>query len=175
MIYRFRIISDEEEAFARSIEINSDSTFLEFHDAIQNSVNFDKGQLASFYISDNEWSRNQQITLLDMTGGDEECIMMNKVKLNELLSDIEDKIVYVFDFFANRAFYITLTDIKEPLKDIAYPFLANAIGEPPVQLSFSDNSFQDDNTSNLLDDFDDIDDEFDGDNFENIDDYNDRF
>lgn len=173
MIFRFRIISDEIETFARSIEIQEGSTFLELHDAIQCAVNYDKGQLASFYISDSEWSRNQQITLLDMSGEDNECIMMNEAKINELISSVDDKIIYVFDFFANRAFYITLTEIKEATQGVSYPFLANAIGKAPEQTTYNNDSFLEDvNTSTLDDDFDEnIGDE----GFENIDDYYNQF
>ena len=38
MIFKFILVSDEEDEFRREIEIESDSTFLELHKAILESV-----------------------------------------------------------------------------------------------------------------------------------------
>jgi len=179
MIYRFRLISDELEDFARSVELQDSATFLELHNAIQDSVGFDKSQLASFYISDSEWDRHEQITLLDM-GGEGDTIMMGDAVVTDFLVSEEDKLVYVFDFFSDRAFYVTLVEIKEPAENVEYPFLANAIGEPPAQFAFNADDLSDEipsdgdssfnGGSGDYDDFDDLD----GDNFESLDDYTDR-
>lgn len=180
MIYRFRLISDELDSFARSIEIHDMATFLELHNAIQDSVGYDKSQLASFYISDDGWERHEQITLLDM-GGEDNTVMMGDAILKDYLSGLEEKLVYVFDFFSNRAFYVTLAEIKEPSENVEYPFLANAIGEPPAQFAFNADdlseeipSERDARFSGKHDDFDDFDD-YGDDNFENLDDYADRY
>ena len=45
MIYKFLILSDEVDLFYREIEINSDATFLEFNNAILDSVKYSKDQL----------------------------------------------------------------------------------------------------------------------------------
>ena len=49
MIYKFIITTDEVANFSREIEINSDATFLEFNDAILDSVNYTKDQITSFF------------------------------------------------------------------------------------------------------------------------------
>ena len=48
MVYKFLILSDEVDHFAREIEIDSEATFLELNDAILESVGYTKDQLTSF-------------------------------------------------------------------------------------------------------------------------------
>ena len=48
MVYKFLILSDEVDNFQREIEIDSEATFLQFHEAIQESAGYDKKQITSF-------------------------------------------------------------------------------------------------------------------------------
>ncbi len=138
MIYKFRVVSDEVELFARNIEINAESTFLQLHEAIQASVKFDSTQLASFYIGDKDWTRGQQITLLDMSDADDDTLLMSDVMLTDHIKKVNDNLVYVFDFFNDRAFYVTLAEIKKVDPKAHYPQSIGAIGEAPEQVAIGD-------------------------------------
>lgn len=138
MIYKFRVVSDEVELFARNIEIDAESTFLQLHEAIQASVKFDSTQLASFYIGDKDWTRGQQITLLDMSDADEDIKLMSDTVLKDFVKKANDNLVYVFDFFNDRAFYVTLAEIKKADPKAVYPFSTGAIGEAPEQVAIGD-------------------------------------
>ena len=63
MIYKFRIVSDEVDNFRREIQIDAESTFLDFKNAICESVGFDKNQMSSFFICDNSWEKEKEITM----------------------------------------------------------------------------------------------------------------
>lgn len=138
MIYKFRVVSDEVELFARNIEIEESCTFLQLHEAIQASVKFDSSQLASFYIGDKDWTRGLQITLLDMSDADEATLLMSDAVLNEHVKKVNDNLVYVFDFFNDRAFYVTLAEIKKLDPKASYPQSTGAIGEAPEQVAIGD-------------------------------------
>ena len=58
MIYRFRVIldNDTEDDIFRDIEIYKTNSLEEFHETIINSFGFINNEMASFYISDNEWN-----------------------------------------------------------------------------------------------------------------------
>ena len=45
MVYRFTIISDEVDNFRREIQIDSEATFLDFHNAILKSVGYPNDQM----------------------------------------------------------------------------------------------------------------------------------
>jgi len=138
MIYKLRVVSDEIELFARNIEIDATSSFLQLHEAIQASVKYDSTQLASFYIGDKDWTRGQQITLLDMSDSEDDTLLMSDETLSDHLKKANDNLVYVFDFFNDRAFYVTLADIKENDPKATYPFSSGAIGEAPEQVAIGD-------------------------------------
>ena len=66
MIYLFRIISDEDPEFYRNLVIDGADTFLDFHHTLQKNLGFDPSQLASFFITNDMWEKQQEITLIDV-------------------------------------------------------------------------------------------------------------
>jgi len=120
MICIFEISSSEALGFKRLVHINSEQTFEDFHQIIQRTCNFDHSQLASFFLTDDLWRKNIEITSLDSGKSTPKLFSMRTTKLNEYLSETGQKLKYVFDFFNERFFYIELkdklmkTDLKEP-------------------------------------------------------------
>jgi hypothetical protein len=138
MLYHFLILSGEKEDFVREILINSDATFLDFHEAVQESVGFDTSQIASFFISDGEWEKGQEITLIKMDKrSDDEELIMEEVKLHDIIKHKRERLIYQFDFFSNRGFFIELLSLSES-RTIAQPALIKSEGEPPEQILLDD-------------------------------------
>jgi len=67
MIYKFRIILDLEEDVFRDIEVEGNSTLEDFHNAVSQAFGFDGTEMASFYVSDEEWNQGEEIALFDMS------------------------------------------------------------------------------------------------------------
>ncbi|MDR2388238.1 MAG: plasmid pRiA4b ORF-3 family protein [Tannerellaceae bacterium] len=133
MIYRFLILSDETDDFVREIEINTEASFLELHDAIVRSVGYDEEQMASFFICDEDWNKKIEITLVDMNSPSEEDIyLMEDTRLEELMEDEGQKLLYVFDYMTERAFFIELREIV-PGKTLQQPVCRRSEGMPPPQ------------------------------------------
>ena len=63
MVYRFTIISDESEDFRREIKIDSEATFYELHETILKSCGYTDDQMTSFFICDDNWEKETEITL----------------------------------------------------------------------------------------------------------------
>lgn len=133
MIYKLRVISDENELFHRVIEISEDDTFLNLHKAILTACDYKETEMASFFISNDEWDKGIEITLFDM--GDEELptIPMQKAMLKDFLKNKEDKVIYQFDFFNDRSLFCTLVDITEKNSKKKYPLCSHSTGNPPLQ------------------------------------------
>ena len=66
MILLFRIISDEDQEFYRDLVIDGSDTFLDFHHVLQENLGYDPTHLASFFITNEDWEKEQEITLIDM-------------------------------------------------------------------------------------------------------------
>ena len=118
MVFRFLILSDEVDDFKREIKIDAEATFLDLHDAILDSVGYTKDQMCSFFICDDDWSKNTEITLVEMdTTSEVDNYIMEETRLEELLEDEHQKLMFVFDYMTERAFFMELREI-EPGKDL---------------------------------------------------------
>lgn len=132
MIYRFLILSDEVDQFAREIKINSDATFLEFNNAILDSVNYVKDQITSFYICDDNWNKQEEISLMEMdTNSETDSYLMESTFIDEFVNDEGQRLAFIFDNLTERAFYIELEEIEGGNLD--KPICSLAKGNAPKQ------------------------------------------
>lgn len=144
MIYKFRMISGDDELFLREYEIPDNHTFLSFHNFIQKDLGYDSAQLASFFLTDEQWNKGLELTLIDMDNdAGLAAIPMESVTLGELLKNKKDRLLYVFDIFSDRCFFVELSDIVEPTTSLKYPICKTSIGTPPEQLKIEDISIED--------------------------------
>jgi len=134
MVYKFTLISDEVDHFVRIIKIDSEATFFDLHNAILDSVNYDKNQMTSFFICSDNWEKGQEVTLIEMDSSSEyDNLVMEDTALEELLSDEKQKLLYVFDMISDRSFFIELTEII-PGKDLDVPVCTTSKGNAPQQI-----------------------------------------
>jgi hypothetical protein len=135
MVLKFRLISNEEDDFIRDFEILANQTFFQLHMAIQENLHFDKSQIASFFICSQEWEKEQEITLFELS--DEEAakvITMDNAIIEDHIHQVHHKMIYVFDVFNERLMFIELVDKtkRDPVKE--YPLCSYSKGSPPPQL-----------------------------------------
>ena len=71
-VVQLRVLVDYEKDVFRDIEIRSDDTFMTLHEMIQQSFGFDNSQMASFYVSNADWEKGQEITLMEVMQPDED-------------------------------------------------------------------------------------------------------
>lgn len=177
MNYRFLMLSDETDDFRREYKINADATFLELHDTIIESVGYKGNEISSFVICDEEWNREAEITRLDMgTSSEEDAILMESTRLNDYLEEEKQKLLFVFDYLSERAFFLELREISFE-ENLAQPQVLRKEGTVPVQfMEFTEDLdiSKINQTPNILDDDfygDDLynEDELDHDGFDGLD------
>ena len=138
MIYKFILVSDEEPDFMREISISSDANFQELHEAILDSVNYEGGAITSFFICNDDWEKEQEITLIEMdTDSDVDSYVMNETIIGDLVTDEHQKLLYVFDYLSDRAFFIELKEIEFG-KDIDAAECTASLGAAPMQYVLED-------------------------------------
>lgn len=180
MTIRLRIISGEDENFYRDIEISGSETFLTLHNFIQQLLKFDEGQMASFFMTDEEWQKNEEITLMDMDENSETFIM-SETTINHFIKDKKQRLLYLFDFFNDRNLFIEAYEINNntstetkcigeqgeaPEQLDMSSILADSMGEPSQEtdlglsadelLGYSDSDFDDDPMISYTDDLEDF-------------------
>lgn len=167
-VFTFRMISNEEEGFQRDFEIRSDQTFFDLHLAIQKNLVYDKSQMASFVLTNGKWEKQAEITLFDMREEpSDDVLVMDKVKIGELCKDLKQKLLYVYDFFSDRCFFIELVKKGNMDPHVGYPRCVLAKGKIPVQIVMEDNNI-DGFSEEEFHDLESFDDDL---SYENLDDY----
>lgn len=128
MIYKFRVILDsKDENVIREIEINDTQNFEDLHEGIYKSFGFDGSEMATFYMSDEDWDQGEEIVMMDM-GIPNQYVMADTI-IGDLAEDIGDRFIYVYDLMSLWTFFVELTEIKEKGNFRYYPQTVAAVGD----------------------------------------------
>ena len=133
MVYKFVVLSDEDESFVREFEFLDNHSLMDFHTLIQDELEFDKSQMASFYLATDNWEKEEEFTLFDMGTGSS---TMEDAILEDVIFRKNQKLLYVFDFFNERALFVEYTGEEKEIDGREYPVCTNSKGVPPKQVVF---------------------------------------
>ncbi len=135
--FRLRVLVDttEETDVFRDIEISGNASFQQFHEAIQEAFGFDNSEMASFYMSNEDWDKGDEIPLMDISQGEQKVQTMAEVQLHEKIESDDQRILYVFDFLLMWCFYIEVVKIEETEEIKEQPEVVLSYGEAPDQYS----------------------------------------
>lgn len=151
MVYKFVVLSDEDESFVREFEFLDTHTLMDFHNLIQDELEFDKSQMASFFMTTDNWEKEEEFTLFDMGTGSS---TMEVAILEDIIFRKSQKLLYVFDFFNERALFVEYTGEVKEIDGREYPSCTNSKGVPPKQVVFGGSSRKLYNTIIVTDDDD---------------------
>ncbi len=133
MIYRFRIILDTHEDVFRDIEIEASNTLEDLHNVITQSFGFAGQEMASFYVSNDQWEQGEEIALFDMSEGESNVRIMNETSIDDVTHEEQTKLIYVYDFLNMWTFLVELAEIAEREEGRSYPNLMFAHGQIPEE------------------------------------------
>jgi hypothetical protein len=137
MVYKFVVLSDEDESFVREFEFLDTHSLIDFHNLIQEELEFDKSQMASFFMATDNWEKEEEFTLFDMGTGSS---TMETAVLEDIIFRKNQKLLYVFDFFNDRALFIEYTGEAKEVEGRELPNCTNSKGIPPKQVIFGSSS-----------------------------------
>ncbi|WP_282031481.1 IS1096 element passenger TnpR family protein [Winogradskyella eximia] len=165
MIYRFRIIldNDTEDDVFRDIEIRETDTMEDLHNTITQSFGFDGMEMASFYVSDDQWNQGEEIAMMDMSEAGNEVKMMNETVLNTIVHEASTRLIYLYDFMNMWTFYVELGEIVEEAEGTDYPNLMYVHGQIPDQAPEKTFEAEEDD-----DDYNEFEDDLDLDDYDNL-------
>ena len=135
MIYRFRVIldNDTEEDIFRDLEIRENDSMEDLHNIITQSFGFDGMEMASFYVSDEEWNQGEEIAMFDVSEGNNKVKVMSATKINDLVHEASTRLIYVYDFLNMWTFLVELGEIVEEAQGTDYPNLLFVCGQVPSE------------------------------------------
>ena len=131
MIYKIRVILDAQEDIFRDLEIEDTGTLEDLHSAIAQAFGFLGEEMASFYTCDENWVQDVEIPLFDMRETGEDIRLMGDVPLDEILTEDNPRLLYVYDFLNMWTFFVELADTAEREDGRSYPALLFSFGDVP--------------------------------------------
>ena len=135
MVYKFLVGSEEAENFKLEIMIDSEDTFMRLRNTILDAAGYDKDQVDSFYICDEEWNKEREVTVMDMgLDSDDDIWLMDDTPLEELLEDEGQRLKFVFDMVSERYFFMRLKETI-PGRSLHDPLCTRKEGRAPKEFS----------------------------------------
>ena len=131
MIYKFRVIFDtEKDDIFRDIALEASATLEDLHNVIVQSFGFDGTEMASFYLSDDDWNQGEEFQLFDMS---EEGNAMSETILESILNEDQKRLLYVYDFLSMWTFFVELMEVDDYEDGVTYPILLQSYGQMPAE------------------------------------------
>lgn len=131
-MYRIRVILDTEEDVIRDIDILKTASFTNLHDQIVKAFDFEGGELASFFASNDDWEQGEEISLVDFGAlSGSEAKLMSDVKLEEFLIEQNSKMIYVYDLLNLWTFYVDL--VHDDIPDSPSETIHKIVGDRPEE------------------------------------------
>ena len=113
MIYKITFRCEEEDDFRLVFEADADATFLDLHKAILEAVKFKDDQMTSFFMCNEHWEKEQEVTLVPMDSNFEyDNMVMESTHLGDLMTEVGQRLIYIFDPMFERYFFGSLKEIK---------------------------------------------------------------
>jgi hypothetical protein len=133
--YRVLLDNEDDKEVFRDIVIDENDNFESLYHAIINAFRFQGDQMASFYLSNDEWDKGHEISLMDMNYGDEaideRASVMSGAVLRDFMETSDQKIILVYDFMR---MWIFLIELQERTEDITpQPEVVLAVGVAPPE------------------------------------------
>ncbi|MDD3107348.1 MAG: hypothetical protein PHP65_06090 [Bacilli bacterium] len=154
-VYKFRVLNTEDEEFLREYELTENQSLLDFHNLITKNLKLNQEELASFFITNSNWEKEHEYTLLDMGLNPDEdnnrdnsipIEMMEDALIDSIASKPKQKLLYEYNFMNPIIFYITLIGERAGNSNEVFPKCVVSEGILDVEQSLS-----------YLSDFDDFD------------------
>ena len=104
-----RIVADTQEDIFVDFNINKDCSFKDIHDFLITKFNLDELEMSSFYYSNDQWDKGEEITLMNMNFENENTIkFMEATLLKAVFEEGNFKFLYVNDFLNMNIFYFEI-------------------------------------------------------------------
>ncbi|MBC8464127.1 MAG: hypothetical protein H8D62_00450 [Bacteroidetes bacterium] len=128
MIAHIRIVLDHKEDVFRDIEISLDANLEELHKIILDAFMLSTEEMASFYLTNEEWEQGEEIPLVSMQEGTHE---MADMTVSSIFREPGSRLLYVQDFLIMWRFMVELEELKEDASQEELPFVILSFGDMP--------------------------------------------
>ena len=83
-----RIVADTQEDIFADLRIHKENNFIKIHDFLVENFHLDKLEMSSFFYSNHDWDKGEEITLMNMNVGDDQTVkFMESITINEVFQE----------------------------------------------------------------------------------------
>ena len=134
-VLKFRIYFEEDESIYRDVAVKHTQTFLQLHQVILKSYEFDSKHQATFYRSNDNWQRGREISLAKYDKPyKKDPLLMEDTTIGSEIKDPNQKFIFIYDFVKNWSFLVELINVaKEENARLEYPAVIKSEGIAPSQ------------------------------------------
>ena len=134
-ILKFRVYLEEDDSVYRDVAVKHTQTFLDLHNIILKSFEFDNKHAATFYRSNDNWQRGRELSLEVYDKPYKVApLLMKDVVVGSEIKGPNQKFIYEYDFVKHWLFHVALISVsKEESAKTTYPTLIRAEGIAPSQ------------------------------------------
>jgi hypothetical protein len=134
-VLRFRVYFEEDDSIYRDVVVKHTQSFLQLHQVILKSYEFDSKHQATFYRSNDNWQRGREISLAKYEKPYKVLpLLMEETPIGTEIRDPNQKFIYVYDFVKNWSFMVELINVsKEENAKLDYPAVVKTEGIAPSQ------------------------------------------
>ena len=148
-----QIYLEHKDDVIRNIEISTNKSLRELHFEIIRSLELSENEIASFYLTDENFNLVQEIPLFKIDDKQENLIEMNEIKIGSVFTNINCQLIYVYDFMKMWRFLVSYIADSESKNDKNQ--IVNLVGKMPKEAT--EIIFESDN--DLNESFDELDEE----------------
>ncbi len=132
MIYKIRVILDTKDDVFRDIEIRDKQTLFTLYKGIMSAFSLQGEELASFYISDADWSQGKEIPLENMDESTEDETMAD-FHIYEVMPEVGSRMIFVYDYLDMWTFSVEVVAIEDKKAVLNYPLTVYRFGAMPLK------------------------------------------
>jgi len=148
-----QIYLEHKDDVIRNIEISTNKSLRELHFEIIRSLELSENEIASFYLTDENFNLVQEIPLFKIDDKQENLIEMNEIKIGSVFTNINCQLIYVYDFMKMWRFLVSYIADSETENNKNQ--IVNQVGKMPKEAN--EIIFESDN--DLNESFDELDEE----------------
>lgn len=130
-VLTIRAIAEQDTEVFRDVEVDSTHNFESLHNVLKEAYEFTDNELSSFYLSDEEWNKGEEIVLADLGEADEPPLIMKDTFIESQLFMNGQRLFFVYDFLVCKTFFLEVIDIKEADPEVTYPRVTRVVGKTP--------------------------------------------
>ena len=131
MKHIIRIHLENKEDVIRDIEIIATHNLEQLHFAIVDAFELEKNEMASFYMTNDEFELLQEIPLFSIEEKNNSMLAMNEIILSSVFRLEGNQLLYIYDFLKMWRFLITFHTRSEDKTDETV--CINKIGKMPKE------------------------------------------